>query len=41
MLVEELRSLDKRVAVLNREIARHATENAVARWLMTIPGSGL
>src|SRR5215207_9036352 len=31
VLVEELRSLDERVAVLDREIARHAKENAVAR----------
>src|SRR3954447_11754997 len=28
VLVEELRSLDERVAVLDREIARHAKENA-------------
>ena len=40
MLVEELRSLDERVAVLDREIARHAKENAIARRLMTIPGIG-
>src|SRR3954463_13514554 len=40
VLVEQLRSLDERVAVLDREIARHATENPVARWLMTIPGIG-
>src|SRR3954449_4698571 len=40
VLVEELRSLDERVAVLAREIARHAKENAVARRLMTIPGIG-
>src|ERR1700712_5264862 len=40
VLVEELRSLDERIAVLDREIARHATENAVARRLMTIPGIG-
>src|SRR6201746_2956797 len=40
VLVEELRSLDARVAELDREIARHATENAVARRLMTIPGIG-
>jgi transposase len=26
--------------VLDREIARHATENAVARRLMTLPGIG-
>src|SRR5215218_919506 len=40
VLVEELRSLDERVGVLDREIARHAKENAVARRLMTIPGIG-
>src|SRR5436189_202110 len=40
VLVEELRSLDERVAVLDREIARHAKENSVARRLMTIPGIG-
>src|SRR4051794_8753477 len=40
VLVEELRSLDERVAVLDREIARHAKENVVARRLMTIPGIG-
>src|SRR5215212_6066496 len=40
ILVEELRSLDERVAVLDREIARHAKESAVARRLMTIPGIG-
>src|SRR3954454_21412234 len=40
ILVQELRSLDERVAVLDREIARHAKENAVAGRLMTIPGIG-
>ena len=40
VLVEELRSLDERVAVLDREIARHAKENSVARRLTTIPGIG-
>src|SRR4051795_5032695 len=40
VLVEELRSLDERIAVLDREIARHAKENAVARRLTTIPGIG-
>src|SRR3978361_171605 len=40
VLVEQLRSLDERIAVLDREIARHATENSVARRLMTIPGIG-
>ena len=38
VLVEELRSLDERVAVLDREIARHGKESAGARRLMTIPG---
>src|SRR5215203_520176 len=40
ILVEQLRSLDERVAVLDREIARHTKENAVARRPMTIPGIG-
>src|SRR5215207_8804806 len=40
VLVEQLRSLDERIAVLDREIARHAKENFVARRLMTIPGIG-
>ena len=40
VLVEELRSLDERVAGLDREIARHAKENVVARRLTTIPGIG-
>src|SRR5829696_7785702 len=40
VLVEELRSLDERLAVLDREIARHAKESAVARQLRTIPGLG-
>src|SRR3978361_1905168 len=40
VLVEELRSLDKRIAVLDREIARHATESSLARRLMTLPGIG-
>src|ERR671933_2958990 len=35
VLVEELRSLDERIAVLDREIARQAKESAVARRLMT------
>jgi hypothetical protein len=35
VLVEELRSLDERVAVLDREIARHAKENSVADQLDT------
>jgi transposase len=40
VLIEELRSLDQRIAVLDDEIARQAKENAVARRLMTIPGIG-
>src|SRR3978361_1338372 len=40
VLVEQLRSLDERIDVLDCEIARHATESSVARWLMTIPGIG-
>jgi len=40
VLVEELRSLDERLAVLDREIARHAKEDETARRLMTIPGIG-
>ena len=40
ILVEQLRSLDERIAVLDREIARHVKENSVARRLMTIPGIG-
>jgi transposase len=40
LLVDQLRSLDERVAVLNREIARRAREDAEARRLMTIPGIG-
>src|SRR4051812_5773094 len=40
ILVEQLRSLDERIAALDREIARHAKENAVAGRLMTIPGIG-
>src|SRR3954453_21825399 len=41
VLVEELRSLDERAAVLDREIARHARENAVALRVMPIPGIGV
>lgn len=40
LLVEQLRSLDERVAVLDREIARRAKEDAEAKRLMTIPGIG-
>src|SRR4029434_10617992 len=38
ILVEELRSLDERVAVLDREIAGHAQENPLARRPVTISG---
>ena len=40
ILVQELQALDERIALLDREIARQAKENAVARRLMTIPGIG-
>jgi transposase len=40
VLVEELSALDGRVTELDREIARRAKEDAVARRLMTIPGIG-
>jgi len=41
VLVEELTALDRRVAELDRKIARRAKEDAVARRLMTIPGIGV
>ncbi|WP_254026723.1 IS110 family transposase, partial [Mesorhizobium ventifaucium] len=40
LLVAQLRSLDERVAGLDREIAKRAREDAEARRLMTIPGIG-
>ncbi|SEI20324.1 Transposase [Rhizobium tibeticum] len=40
LLLEQLRSLDERVALLDREIARRAREDEDARRLMTIPGIG-
>ena len=40
ILVQELQALHERIALLDREIARQAKENAVARRLMTIPGIG-
>ena len=40
ILVQELQALDERIALLDREIARQAKDNAVARRLMTIPGIG-
>lgn len=40
LLVEQLRSLDDRISLLDREIARRAKEDTEARRLMTIPGIG-
>jgi len=40
LLAEQLRSLDKRVALLDRELARRAKEDVEAKRLMTIPGIG-
>lgn len=40
MMVDMLAELDKRVAALDKEIARRAREDEVARRLMTIPGIG-
>jgi transposase len=40
LLVVQLRSLDERMAVLDREIARRAKDDAEAKRLMTIPGIG-
>ncbi|WP_183920507.1 IS110 family transposase [Rhizobium lentis] len=40
LLVVQLQSLDERVAVFDREIARRAREDAEAKRLMTIPGIG-
>ncbi len=40
LLVEQLRSLDERVARFDRELARRAREDAEAKRLMTIPGIG-
>jgi transposase len=40
LLLDSLGSLDARLAELDREIARRAREDAVARRLMTIPGIG-
>jgi transposase len=40
LLVEQLRSLDERVALLDRELARCVKEDAQAKRLMTIPGIG-
>jgi transposase len=40
MLVDQLRVLDTRVAQLDREVAKRARENSVARRLMPFQGSG-
>jgi transposase len=40
MMVDMLAELDRRVAALDKEIARRAREDEVARRLMTIPGIG-
>jgi transposase len=40
LMVEMLAELDRRFAALDKEIARRARENEVARRLMTIPGIG-
>lgn len=37
LMVDMLAELDKQVAVLDREIAQRATEDEVARRLITIP----
>jgi transposase len=40
LLAEQLRSLDERMALLDRELARRAREDAEAKRLATIPGIG-
>jgi transposase len=40
MMVDMLADLDRRIAQLDKEIARRAREDEVARRLMTIPGIG-
>src|SRR5437764_9365296 len=40
MMVDMLDELDKRVVALDKEIARRAREDEVARRLMTVPGIG-
>jgi transposase len=40
LLAEQLRSLDERVVLLDRELARRAREDAEAKRLATIPGIG-
>jgi transposase len=40
LLAEQLRSLDERVVLLDRELARRAREDVEAKRLATIPGIG-
>jgi transposase len=40
LLADQLRSLDERVVMLDRELARRAREDEEAKRLMTIPGIG-
>ena len=40
MMIDSVKALDERIAVLDRVIAKRAREDAVARRLMTIPGIG-
>lgn len=40
VLIESAKSLDERIRLLDREIARRAREDETARRLMTIPGIG-
>ena len=40
LMLDQLASLNGRIAVLDKEIARRAREDEVSRRLMTIPGIG-
>ena len=40
MMIDSIRDLDRRIAELDREIAKRAKEDLIARRLMTIPGIG-
>jgi len=40
VLIDQLRDFEERISLLDREIARRAKEDPVARRLMTIPGIG-
>jgi len=40
LAVDQLRLLDERVALLGRELAQRAKEDAEAKRLMTVPGIG-